>query len=73
MITEITITDADNGIIIETEESVRVVENTHMDSVTNKDNIIRELGKMFYAEIMEAMNNELSGKIKVKIEITKAK
>ena len=73
MITEITITDADNGIMIETEESVRVVENTHMDSVTNKDNIIRELGKMFYAEIMEAMNNELSGKIKVKIEITKAK
>ena len=73
MITEITIIDADNGIMIETEESVRVVENTHMDSVTNKDNIIRELGKMFYAEIMEAMNNELSGKIKVKIEITKAK
>ena len=73
MITEITIIDADNGIMIETEESVRVVENTHMDSVTNKDNIIRELGKMFYAEIMEAMNNELSEKIKVKIEITKAK
>ena len=73
MTREITITDADNGIMIETEESVRVVENTHTDSVTNKDNIIRELGKMFYGEIMEAMNNELSGKINVKIEITKAK
>ena len=73
MTTEMTITDADNGIMIETEESVRVVENTHTDSVADKDNVIRELGKMFYGEIMEAMNNELSGKIKVKIEITKAK
>ena len=67
------ITDADNGIMIETEESVRVIENTHTDSVANKDNVIRELGKMFYDEVMEAMNNELSGKIKVKIKITKAK
>lgn len=72
MTTEITITDADNGIMIETEESVRVIENTHTGSVADKDNVIRELGKIFHGEIMETMNNELSGKIKVNIEISKA-
>ena len=54
MTTEITITDADNGIMIETEESVRVVENTHTDSVANKDNVIRELGKiLLFVKSME--------------------
>ncbi len=67
---EMIITQADNGIMIEGEEYVQVIEDTHQGEENNA-NLIRELGKMFHGLILDTMNVELANKVKVKIEITK--
>ena len=72
MTRKIIITEAYNGIMMEVEGRSQVIENAHADDDEDKDNIIRELGKWFHGEIMYAMEIEMSGKIKVNIEISKA-
>ncbi len=67
---EMVITQADNGIMVESEEYVQVIEDTHQREKQNA-NLIRELGKIFHGLILDTMNSELANKVKVKIEITK--
>ncbi len=71
MTTELTIRDADNGMMVEGEEFVQVIENTHTIKGVGKENLIYELGKIFYSELNYAMEQEISNNVKVKIEITK--
>ena len=67
---EMIITQADNGIMVESEEYVQVIEDTHQGEKQNA-NLIRELGKIFHSLILDTMNSELANKVKVKIEIIK--
>ncbi len=71
MTEELTITAADNGIMVTGEEWVQVIENTHNKDGVGRDNLILELGKMLHDMIDNAMNEELANTVKVKIEITK--
>lgn len=71
MTTELTIRDADNGMMVEGEEFVQVIENTHTIKGVGKENLIYELGKIFYSELNYAMEQEMNNNVKVKIEITK--
>lgn len=71
MITEYTIQAADNGMLISGEEMVLAIENTHIINGTGYDNLIHELGKLFYGDILNAMNGMIANNVKVKIEITK--
>lgn len=69
--TELTIHEADNGIMLEGEEFVQVIENTHDQDGVGYDNLITELGKLMRDLLHEAMNEYLANSVKVKIEITK--
>lgn len=71
MTTELTIQAADNGLLIEGEDWVQVIENTHNADGVGYDNLIKELGKLLHSEIDYAMNAEITNTVKVKIEITK--
>ncbi len=71
MTEELTITTADNGIMVTGEEWVQVIENTHNKDGVGRDNLILELGKMLHDMIDNAMNEEIANTVKVKIEITK--
>lgn len=71
MTTEFTIQAADNGMTVSGEELVRVIENTHVINGTGYDNLIHELGRLFYGEILGAMNAMLANNVRVKIEISK--
>ena len=65
------ITQADNGIIVESEVMMQVIEDTHQGEEHNA-NLIRELGKIFHDLLLNTMNAELSNRVKVKIKIIKA-
>ena len=71
MTTELTIQAADNGLLIEGEDWVQVIENTHNVDGAGYDNLIKELGKLLHSEIDYAMNAEITNIVKMKIEITK--
>lgn len=73
MKTEMTIRDADNGMMVEGEEWVTVIEDNHSkyDKDKDKDNLIFCLGKIFHEEILQGMEAEMSNNIKLKIEITR--
>ena len=71
MTTEFTIQAADNGMTVSGEELVQVIENTHVINGTGYDNLIHELGRIFYGEILDAMNAMLANNVRVKIEISK--
>ncbi len=71
MTEELTITAADNGLMVTSEEWVQVIENTHNEDGADLDNITTKLGKLFYKMIDNAMYEELANTVKVKIEITK--
>lgn len=71
MTDEMIITQADNGIIVESEEMMQVIEDTHQGEENNA-NLVRELGKTFHDLLLNTMNAELANRVKVKIEITKA-
>ena len=71
MTTELTIQAADNGLLIEGEDWVQVIENTHNADGVGYDNLTKELGKLLHSEIDYAMNAEITNTVKVKIEITK--
>lgn len=70
MTDELTITAADNGIMLTGENWVQVIENTHTTDA-RYDNLILELGKLLHDMIDDAMNQEIANTVKVKIEITK--
>lgn len=65
------ITQADNGIIVESEVMMQVIEDTHQGE-EHHANLIRELGKIFHDLLLNTMNAELSNRVKVKIKIIKA-
>ncbi len=71
MTDELTITAADNGIMLTGEDWVQVIENTHATDDRRYDNLILELGKIFKSWIDDVMNQEIANTVKVKIEITK--
>lgn len=65
-----TIQQADNGIILKTDDSIEVIEETNNPSGKGEDHIFLQLGKFFYGYIKYAMNEELSNKVKIEINIT---
>ncbi len=71
MTDELTITAADNGVMLTGEDWVQVIENTHTTDDAKYDNLILELGKLLKDMIDDAMNQEMANTVKVKIEITK--
>ena len=66
---KLTIERADNGMIVRTDENVVVIENTHSTTaVSKKDNIINELGRIFFLHVSSVMNEELTNKVEVEID-----
>lgn len=66
----LTILHADNGIVIKYDEYVEVVEYTH--NAEGKDNLYQRLGRTFYDFVTNAMDAEITNKVQVEINITKA-
>lgn len=58
-------------MVVETGEYVTVIENTHSAEEGRKDNLIHELGRMFFQHVNLVMNGELTNEVKVEIEINK--
>lgn len=66
---KLTIERADNGMIVWTDEGVVVIENTHSTTaISKKDNLINELGRIFFLHVSSVMNEELTNKVKVEID-----
>ena len=68
----LTIHHADNGIIIKYDEYVEVVEYTHNADGKDKDNLYQRLGRTFYNLVTNAMDAEITNRVQVEINITKA-
>ncbi len=71
MTEELTITAADNGIMLTGEDWVQVIENTHSNDDARYDNLILELGKLLKDMIDQTMDQEITNTVKVKMKITK--
>lgn len=71
MKTKLTIEQADNGMIVRDDEYVSVIENTHSAEEERKDNLVHELGRIFFQHVNFVMNEELTNKVEVEIEINK--
>lgn len=69
----LTIEQADNGMIVRTDEYVSVIENTHSAEEGRKDNLVHELGRMFFQHVNFFMNEEITNNVEVEIEINKTK
>ena len=67
-----TIEQADNGIMLKYAECVDVVEFTHNPDGKGMDNLYQRLGKDFYSLVTGTMNEEMTTKVQVEINITKA-
>lgn len=65
------IEQADNGMIVRTDEDVVVIENTHSADEGRKDNLVHELGRIFFQHVNCVMNEEITNNVEVKIEINK--
>lgn len=48
----LTIEQADNGMIVRFDEDVKVIENTHSAEEGRKDNLVHELGRIFFQHII---------------------
>lgn len=68
----LTIHHADNGIIIKYDEYVEVVEYTHNADGKGMDNLYQRLGRTFYDFVTDTMDAEITNKVQVEINITKA-
>ena len=68
----LTILHADNGIVIKYDEYVEVVEYTHNADGEGKDNLYQRLGRTFYNLVTNGMDAEITNKVQVEINITKA-
>lgn len=66
-----TIHQADNGIMLKSDESVEVIENSHEPDGKGKDNLYLNLGKYLYSMIECAMNREIANNVQVELDITK--
>lgn len=69
----LTIEQADNGMIVRSDEYVSVIENTHSAEEGRKDNLVHELGRMFFHHVNFFMNEEITNNVEVEIEINKTK
>lgn len=67
----LTIEQADNGMIVRSDEYVSVIENTHSAEEGRTDNLVHELGRIFFQHVNFVMNEELTNKVEVEIEINK--
>ena len=65
-----TIEQADNGIMVNGNEHVEVIEDTH--NPCDKDNLYKYLGEYLCWMIEESMDAEITNKVQVEINITKA-
>lgn len=69
----LTIEQADNGMIVRSDEYVSVIENTHSAEEGKKDHLVHELGRMFFQHVNFVMNEEITNNVEVEIEINKTK
>ena len=67
----LTIEQADNGMIVRSDEYVSVIENTHSADEGRKDNLVHELGRIFFQHVNFFMNEEITNNVEVEIEINK--
>lgn len=65
---KLTIEQADNGMIVRTDEYVSVIENTHSSEEGRKDHLVHELGRIFFQHVNFVMNEELTNKVEVEID-----
>lgn len=66
-----TIHQADNGIMLKSDEYVEVIENSHETDGKGKDNLYLNLGKYLYSMIECAMNRKITNNVQVELNITK--
>lgn len=66
---EWTIEQADNGMIVRASDFVQVIEDSHTDNSKNRDNLIKELGNMLYADIIQVMDGEITNIVNVTIKV----
>ena len=67
----LTIEQADNGMVVRTDEDVVVIENIHSADEGRKDNLVHELGRIFFQYVNCVMNEEITNNVEVEIEINK--
>ena len=67
----LSIEQADNGMIVRSDGYVSVIENTHSAEEGRKDHLVHELGRIFFQHVNFVMNEELTNKVEVEIEINK--
>lgn len=70
---KLTIEQADNGMVVRTDEYVSVIENTHSADKGRKANLVHELGRIFFQHVNLVMNEEITNNVEVEIEINKTK
>lgn len=66
-----TIHQANNGIILKSDEYVEVMENSHEPDGKGKDNLYLSLGRYLYSLVKGTMDEEMSNSVQVEINITK--
>lgn len=69
MIDVFTIHQADNGIMLKSDEYVEVMEDTH--NADGKDNLYQRLGRYLYSLVKGTMDEEMSNSVQVELNITK--
>lgn len=66
-----TIHQADNGIMLKSDEYVEVIENSHEPDGKDNDNLYLNLGRYLYCVIEVAMSREEANNVQVELNITK--
>ena len=66
-----TIHQADNGIMLKSDEYVEVIEYTHNPDGKGKDNLYLNLGRYLNSMIECAMDRETANNVQVELDITK--
>lgn len=66
-----TIHQADNGIMLKSDEYVEVIENSHEPDGKGNDNLYLNLGRYLYCVIEVAMSREEANNVQVELNITK--
>lgn len=66
-----TIHQADNGILLKSDEYSEVIEYTHNPDGNGKDNLYLNLGRYLYSMVECAMNRETANNVQVELNIKK--